>query len=104
MKVMRKFTPKGNHVKNKDRQDLVAAKKISNRKVTSNLKKFGFIGHTVIPETLKFTQYNKVCMHLNLISLALRPFGYTFMLTYDREPAKYSKVTKFRFHNPLEHF
>ena len=62
--AMKKLVPRNYHVKNKDRQNPVAVLKISNTGVRNYLKEIGFIGHTVVPETSKFTNNNKLGMIL----------------------------------------
>ena len=70
MRAIRKLVPKNDPVRNKDRQDPVAVLKLSSTGVTDYLKEIGFIGHTVIPETSKFTNNNKVRMHSNPTGLS----------------------------------
>ena len=94
MRAMRKLVPKIDHVKNKDRQDPVAVLKISSTGVTDYLKEIGFIGHTVIPETSKFTNNNKAGMHFNPIGLSVPSYGYIHILNFDAK-TKLSKIRKF---------
>ena len=103
MKAMRKLVPKNDHVKNKDRQDPAAVLKISSTSVTDYLKEIGFISHTVIPETSKFTNNNNIKMHSNPIGLLVGSYGYIYMLNFDMK-TKLSKITTFQLHNPIDKF
>ena len=53
---MRKLMPKTDYVRNKDRQDPMSVLKLSQPKI-------GYVGYTVIPKTIKFTDKNKVGMY-----------------------------------------
>ena len=103
LRAMRKLVPKNDHVKNKDRQDPVAVLKISSTSVTDYLKEIGFISHTVIPETSKFTNNNNIRMHSNPIGLLVGSYGYIYMLNFDMK-TKLSKITTFQLHNPIDKF
>ena len=103
IRAMRKLVPKCDHIKNKDRQDPIAVLKISSIGVTYYLKEIGFIGHTVIPETSKFTNNNKAGMHSNPIGLSVVSYGYIYMLNFNTKTIL-SKVTKFQLHNPVDKF
>ena len=94
MRAMRKLLPKNDHVKNKDRHDPVAVLKISSNGVTNYLKDIGFIGHTVIPETSKFTNNNKAGMHSYPTGLSISSYAYIHMLNFDAR-TKLRKIAKF---------
>lgn len=57
---MRKMSPKNDYVRNKDRRDPMSVLEISLPKLTEYIEKIGYFGHTVIPETIKFTDKSKV--------------------------------------------
>ena len=104
MRAMRKSAPKNDHVKNKDRQDPAAVLKISSTGVADYLKEIGFTGHTVTPETSKFTNNNKVGMHSNPTGLLVGSYGHMYMLNFDTK-TKLSKITTFKLHNnPIDKF
>ena len=103
MRALRKSVPKNDHVKNKDRQDLAVVLKISSTGVTNYLREIGFIGHTVIPETSKFTNNNKVGMHSNPSGLLVGSYGHIYMLNFDTKTIL-SKITKFKLHDPIDKF
>lgn len=103
MRTLKTLLPKNDYVKNKDRQDPVAVLKISHIDVTDYLKDIGLVGHTIIPETSKFTNNNKVGMHPNPISLSIGPCGYIYVLNFDIKTQS-SKITKFQLHNPIDKF
>ena len=71
--------------------------------VTHYLIEIGFIGHTTIPETSKFTNNYKVGMHSNPISLSAGSYGYINLLNFDTK-TKLSKTTNFQFQNPIDKF
>ena len=103
MRAMRKLVLQNDNVKNKDWQDPVAVLKMSSTGVTDHLKEIGFIGHTVIPETSKFTNNNKVGMHSNPMDLSVGSYGYIYMLNFDTN-AKLSKIAKFQLYSPIDKF
>ena len=62
---MKKLITKNNYVRNKDRQDPTAVLKLSDDKLIEHLSSVGCVVHTIIPETTKFTENNKVGMYIN---------------------------------------
>ena len=80
---MKKLIPKNGYVRNKDWQDPIAALKLSDDKLVDQLSKVGYVVHTIIPETTKYTEKNKVGMYTNPIDICIGPYGYLFMITYD---------------------
>ena len=70
MQIMKKLLPK-NYVRNKDRQDPISVLKLSQPKLTEYIEKIGYVGHTVIPETIKFTNKDKVGMYPCPISITV---------------------------------
>ena len=101
MAEMKKLIPKNDYVRNKDRQDPIAVLKLSDDKLVNQLSKVGYIVHTIIPETTKYTKKNKVGMYTNPIDICIGPYGYLFMITYDNVKME-SKIFKLQMHNPVE--
>ena len=101
MAEMKKLIPKNDYVRNKDRQDPIAVLKLSDDKLVHQLSKVGYIVHTIIPETTKYTKKNKVGMYTNHTGICIGPFGYLFMITYDNVKIE-SKIFKVQLHNPVE--
>ena len=101
MAEMKKLIPKNDYVRNKDRQDPIAVLKLSDDKLVNQLSKVGYIVHTIIPETTKYTKKNKVGMYTNPIDICIGPYGYLFMITYDDVKME-SKIFKVQLHNPVE--
>ena len=100
MKIMRNFLTKNDYVRNKDRQDPIAVLKLTNEDLLNHLETLSFVGHTIIPETTKFTEKNKAGMYPNPVSVTVGPFGYLFMSTYE-SASDVSKVYKIQLHNPV---
>ena len=101
MAEMKKLIPKNDYVRNKDRQDPNAALKLSDDKLVDRLFKVGYVVHTIIPETTKYTEKNKVDMYANLIDICICPYEYLFMITSGNVKTK-SKIFKVQQHNPVE--
>ena len=100
MAEMKKLIPKNGYVRNKDWQDPIAALKLSDDKLVDQLSKVGYVVHTIIPETTKYTEKNKVGMYTNPIDICIGPYGYLFMITYDNVKME-SKIFKVQLHNPV---
>ena len=103
MAEMKKLIPKNVYVRNKDRQDPAAVLKLSDDKLVDQLSKVGYVVHTIIPETTKYTEKNKVGMYTNPIDICIGPYGYLFMITYDNVKMEI-KIFKVQLHNPVEKF
>ena len=58
--TMRKFLPRNDHVRNKDRQDPATVIRFTDEKLIEYLKELDFVSHTIIPETDHFTELNGV--------------------------------------------
>ena len=101
MAEMKKLIPKNGYVRNKDWQDPIAALKLSDDKLVDQLSKVGYVVHTIIPETTKYTEKNKVGMYANPTDICIGPYEYLFMITYDNVKTE-SKIFKVQIHNPVE--
>ena len=75
--------------------------KPSDDKLFDQLSKVGYIVHTIIQETTKYTEKNKAGMYTNPIDICIGSFRYLFMITYDNVKME-SKVFKVQLHNPVE--
>lgn len=98
---MRKFLPRNDHVRNKDRQDPTAVIKLTNPDFTKYLSTLDFVGQTIIPETDRFTERNKVGMYPNPISSATGPYGSLLLLTLDTGTGL-SSLFVAQLHNPVQ--
>ena len=63
MHNIRELLPRNDYVGKKDRQDRISVLKVSQPKLRKYIDNIGYIWHTVIPETMKFTDKSKVRMH-----------------------------------------
>ena len=81
MKIMKNLIRKNNYVRNEYRQDPIAVLKLSDEKVLKYMKETGFIVQTLIPESTKFVQTNRIGMFLGPLSLSLGPYGFLLILT-----------------------
>ena len=70
--------------------------KLCNKELTEYITSIGYICHTIIPETLKFTTSNRLNTYPNI---CVGPHGYLFFLTHD-ETRKLSNIYKVKLHNP----
>ena len=100
-KTMRKFLPRNDHVRNKDRQDPAAVIRLTDEKLTEYLQKLEFVSHTIIPEMDHFTEHNRVGMYPHPISTAVGPFGNLLFLTLNQETDK-SNLYMAQLHNPVQ--
>ena len=73
-KEMRKFLPRNYHIWNKGRQAPTAVIKLTNLDFTKYLSTLDFFGHSIIPETDRFMEYNKVGMYPNCYWSSWKPF------------------------------
>ena len=101
MAEMKKLIPKNDYVRKKDRQHPTAVLKLSDDKLVDQLSKFGHAVHTIIPETTKYTKKNKVDMYTNHIDICIGPYGYLFMITYDKVNME-SKIFKVQLPSSVE--
>ena len=101
MSKMRMLIPKNDIVRNKDRQDPISVLKLSESNVVSYLQNIGYVVHTLIPETTKFTVNNKVGMYPCPLSVCMGPYGYIFVLTHGTGKSKTS-IYKVKLHNPID--
>ena len=65
------------------------------------MKEIVFAVHTLIPESTKFVQTNKIGMFPCPLSLSLGPCGFPFMLIYDFT-TQTSKIFKVKLNSPIE--
>ena len=63
-----------------------------------HMKEIGFIVHTLIPESSKFIQANKIGMFPGLLSLSVGPYGFLFTLIYD-STKQASRIFKIKLRN-----
>lgn len=97
---MRKYLPKNDYVRNKDRQDPVAVIKLSDDKLTSFLGSLGYVSHTLIPELDKYTEFKQAGMFANPLSVAVGPFGSLFFLHLDHATGL-SHLVQATLHSPI---
>ena len=101
MQIMRKLLPKNDYVRNKDRQDPISVLKLSQPKLTEYIDKIGYVGHTVIPKSIKFSDKNKVGMYPCPISITVDEQCFLYFLSLDTKTGK-SKLYKTQLHNPVQ--
>ena len=79
MAEMKKLIPKNDYERNKDRQDPIAVLKLSNDKLVDQLSKVGYVIHTNISETTKYTEKKKLaCIQTLLIFLLVHTGIYSW--------------------------
>lgn len=102
-KEMRRFLPRNDHVRNKDRQDPSAVLKLTDERFIEFLRSLDFVVHTIIPETDRFTDNNKVGMYPHPISVSVGPYGSIFFLTEGEDDGqKTSSLYTAQLHNPVK--
>ena len=115
MQIMRKLLPRNGYVRKKDWQDPISVVKLSQPKLIEYIDKIGYVGHTVIPETIKFTDKNKVGMYPCPISVTVNEQRFLFTVneqrffitvneqrfSLDTKTGK-SKLYKAQLHNPVQ--
>ena len=89
------------YIINKGRHDPNAALRLYDENVIKHRKEIVFPVHTLIPESAKFVQTNKIEMFPGPLSLSLGPYGFPFILTYDFT-TQTSMIFKIKLHNPIE--
>lgn len=100
-KAMRKFLPRNDHVRNKDRQDPAAVIRLADEKLIEYLKELDFVSHTIIPETDHFTELNRVGMYPHPISITMGPYGSLLFLTLNQETGT-SNLYMAQLPNPIQ--
>ena len=102
-KEMHRFLPRNDHVRNKDRQDPLAVLKLTDERFIEFLRSLNFVVHTIIPETDRFTDNNKVGMYPRPISVSVGPYGSIFFLTeIEDDGQKTSNLYTAQLHNPVK--
>ena len=101
MQIMRKLLPKNDYVWNKDLQGPIPVLKLSQPKLTEYIDKIGYVGHTVIPKSIKFSDKNKVGMYPCPISITVDEQCFLYFLSLDTKTGK-SKLYKAQVHNPVQ--
>lgn len=96
-----KFLPRNDCVRHKGRQDPTSVMKLTNPDFTSYLRSLDFVGHTIIPETDRFTEHNKVVMYPNPISIVTGPFGSLLFLSLNTVTGL-SSLFMAQLHNPVQ--
>ena len=98
--AMRKLLSQNDHTKNKDRQDPKAVLRLTDTKLTSYISSLGFVGHTIIPESVRFTESNKIGVYPCPISIAVGPYGSLIFLCLDTQ-SESSIPYIAQLHNPI---
>ena len=99
--IMKKLLPKNDNVRNKDRQDLISVSKLSQPKLIEYIEKIGYVGHTDIPEMIKFTDKNKVGMYPCPINITVDEQCFLSFLSLDTKAGK-TKLYKAQLHNLVQ--
>ena len=101
MQIMRKLSPKYDYVRNKDRRDAISVLELSLPKLTEYIEKIRYVGHTVIPETIKFTDKRKFGMYPCSIVITVDEQRFLYFLSLDTKTGK-SKLYKARLNNQIQ--
>ena len=100
-KKIKTFLPRNDYVRNRDRQDPTSVLKLCDGNLADYITQLGFIVHTIIPETVRFTTTNRVNTYSNILSISIGPFGYFFFLQYNTLK-NVSDIYKVKLHNPVQ--
>ena len=101
MQILRKLSPKYDYVRNKDRRDPISVLELSLPKLTEYIEKIGYVGHTVIPETIKFTDKSKVGIYPCPIIITVDEQRFLYFLSLDTKTGK-SKLYKAQLNNQIQ--
>ena len=72
--------------------------KLCNKDLTEYIRSTGYICHTIIPETVRFTTSNCLNTYPNIINICVGPHGF-----YNHnETRKLSNIYKVKLHNPVQ--
>ena len=82
---MRKFLPRNNHVRNKERQGPAVVIRLAEEKLIGYLQQLDFVNYTIIPEMNHFTEHNRVGMYPHPINIAVGPDSSLLFLTMNQE-------------------
>ena len=82
MEKMREFIPKSDHVRKRDRQDLLSVTALTKPECTRYLSSLGNISSTLIPEQTKHTEDNRVSFYPKPIDVCIGKFG-TLLILFD---------------------
>ena len=74
---------------------------LCNKDLTEYITSIGYVCHTIIPETVRFTTSNCLNTYPNIVNISVGPHGYLFFLTHD-ETRKLSNIYKVKLHNPVQ--
>ena len=100
---MSRFLPRNDHVRIKDCQHPSAVIKLTDKRFIEFLRSLNFVVHTIIPETDRFTDNNKVRMYPRLISVSVGPYDSIFFLTEGKNGGqKTSSLCTAQLHNPVK--
>ena len=75
--------------------------KLCNKDLIEHIKSIGYICHTIIPETVRFTTSNCLNTYLNIVNIYVERHGYLFFLT-DNKTRKLYNICKVKLHNPVQ--
>ena len=95
---MRKFLPRNDHVRNKDRQDPAAVISLADEKLIEYLRQLDFVSHTIIPEMDHFIEHKSVGMCSHPINIAVGSFSSLLFLTLNQETGR-SNLYMAQMHN-----
>ena len=82
-KTIKNFLKSNDYVRNRDWQDPTAVSKLCNKDLTEYITSIGYIYHTIIPETARFTTSNRLNTYPNIANISVGPHGYLFFLTHE---------------------
>ena len=97
---MRKFLPRNDHVRNKDRQDPAAVISLTDEKLIEYLRPLDFVSHTIIPEMDHFIEHKSVGMFSHPINIAVGSFSSLLFLILNQETGR-SNLYMAQLHNPV---
>ncbi len=80
-------------IRNQHRQDPTAVLKLCQPFLCDYLENLVYITHTIVPETIRFTEKNQTGSHRNILRVAVDAHGWLIFLCFDEEE-KTSKILK----------
>ena len=99
---IRKYLPKNDYVRNRDRQDPSSALALTRKPLLNFISSLGATSITLIPETTKFTYDNMKRMYKSPVAVCIGEYGWIYILyNYDNKNRE-SDVMKARLDAPVD--
>ena len=72
---VRQFLPKNAYTRNRDRHDPTSVIRLMDKSFLHYLSQREYVCHTIIPETVRYTDNNRLGMYPNIVNMTIGPLG-----------------------------